>query len=319
MVLHSSFACQDIVYGRKFDHGVRQAAKLGGTPEQVLEQDPVKEAWQKVTVQLAQESEERKASAQTTEDDDAEVGEDEVLASARKPAASFPLHSEGYWKAVANATVRTYVTLQPEPRSQDGVISALEQCSLKNISSTQGQDCLLVFLDMDSLGESQGPGQQALLRRKFTADLPLLRKLVQGAMLARGSQKREGGEATKVVDGDLIAIHDGFGHAGGMKDGKNMFRLSTSKKESEHDSDLKEVLVVFDDASIRNRKQRVKGSYVAHTNLLLASSTELTKCLPEKAYEHHPGHSTSNVVSKVQALSPSDLWHTNRSKFIFDV
>ena len=78
MVPNSPFACQDIVYGRKFDHGVRQAAKLGGAPEQVLEQDPVKEAWQKVTVQLAQESEERKASAQTTEDDDAEVGEDEV-------------------------------------------------------------------------------------------------------------------------------------------------------------------------------------------------------------------------------------------------
>ena len=80
------------------------------------------------------------------------------------------------------------------------------------------------------------------------------------------------------------------------------------------DSEVKEVLVVFDDASIRNRKQRVRGGYTSHTCMTVASSNCLTQCLPEKQFEHHTGHCTSNVVHGVKALSPTDLWHTNRSE-----
>ena len=112
----------------------------------------------------------------------------------------------------------------------------------------------------------------------------------------------------------MVVIHTGFGHVGGQKDAKSMFRLTSAKKESETDSDLKEVLVVFDDASIRGRKQRVKGSYSCHTSLTFASSVALTQSLPEKAYDHHQGHSTSNVFHGVRALAPSEMWHCSRSE-----
>ena len=100
--------------------------------------------------------------------------------------------------------------------------------------------------------------------------------------------------------------------AGGLSDAKSMFKLSSSKGDL--DSEVKEVLVVFDDASIRNRKQRVRGGYTSHTCMAVASSNCLTQCLPEKQFEHHTGHCTSNVVHGVKALSPTDLWHTNRSE-----
>lgn len=45
-----------------------------------------------------------------------------------------------------------------------------------------------------------------------------------------------------------------------------------------------------------------------------ARADSLTQCLPEKQFEHHTGHCTSNVVHGVKALSPTDLWHTNRSE-----
>ena len=304
-------AWQDLVYGRKFDHGIRQAAKLGGTPEQVFEQEPVKEAWQAIVREIAKELEERNALQRKAEEEPEQ--EEKELATVRKAPTSFPLHSASYWRAVANQTVRTYITLVPEPKTLEGVVTAIEQSSLKSIAGTQGSDSVLVFLDMDSLGESQGPGARKLLRRKFTADLPLLRKLIQGAMLARGSQKRENSEATRVVEGDLVMIHDGLGHPGGVKEAKNMFRLSSAKKEADLDSEVREVLIVFDDESIRQRKQRVKGSYTSHTTLLVASAAPLAQSVPERAYEHHPGHTTSNIVHGVKALAPADMWFASRT------
>lgn len=180
------------------------------------------------------------------------------------------------------------------------------------MAGTQGQSCIMTFLDMDCLGESQGPGAQPLLRKKYNVDPVLLRKLIQGSMLGRGSQKRDNGEATRVVDGDVIVIHDGFGHPGGQKEAKSMFRLTTARKESELDAETKEMIVIYEDASIRTRKQRVRGPYGCFTSLTLASSVPLSQCLPEKAFEFHPGHSTSNVFQGVKALAPADMWHESR-------
>lgn len=302
---------QDLVYGRKFDYGVKQAAKQGGTAEHVFEQEPVKEAWAKITTELAKEAEERKALCATNEEE--QDTEDDVLTAARQPPNTHELHSVGYWRSVANQCVRTYCSLQPEPKTIEGVVSAVSQGNLKDIAGTSGKDCVLTFLCMDSLGESsQGPGAQALLRKKYNVEAPLLRKLVQGSMIARGSQRRESNEATRVVEGDLVAVHAGIGHPGGHKEAKAMFRLSSAKKDADLDSEVKDMLIVFDDESIRNRKQRVRGSYVSHTCMVLASSAPLTQCIPEKAFEQHTGHCTSNVFQGVKALAPTDMWHTSR-------
>ena len=302
---------QDLVFGRKYDYGVKQAAKQGGTAEHVFEQEPVKEAWTKITTELAKEAEERKALSATMEE--AKEPEDDALMSARQPPNTHELHSVGYWRSVANQCVRTYISLQPEPKTLEGVVSAVSQGNLKDISGTSGKDSVLTFLCMDALGESsQGPGAQPLLRKKYNVEAPLLRKLLQGTMIARGSQRRENNEATRVVEGDIVAVHAGIGHPGGQKEAKAMFRLSTTKKDGDLDSEVKDLLVVFDDESIRNRKQRVRGSYVSHTCMVLATSAPLTQCVPEKAFEYHTGHCTSNVFQGVKAVAPTDMWHTSR-------
>ena len=62
----------------------------------------------------------------------------------------------------------------------------------------------MLFSDVDLLGETIGPNCQDLLRRKFQPDIGLMRKLVQGALLGRGAQRRtEEGEATSVPEGDM--------------------------------------------------------------------------------------------------------------------
>ena len=127
--------------------GVKQDAKLGGTPEHVFEQEPVKEAWQKIETALAKELEERKAAMPKTEDA-GNGDEEEDLAAVRKSPATFALHSPSY-KAAANQCVRRYVTLIPEPKTTDGVVAAVSQSSLKDLAGNQGVDCVMTFLDMD--------------------------------------------------------------------------------------------------------------------------------------------------------------------------
>ena len=137
---------QDLVFEKKFDHGLRQAAKSGGAPEQVWEQEPVKEAWEKVKVELAKEAEERKARSMQVDDGEMVDAEEDALTVARKAPTSFALHSPGYWNAVANQAVRTYVSLVPEPKTIQGVESAVAQSSLKDISGSQGVSSVLLWL-----------------------------------------------------------------------------------------------------------------------------------------------------------------------------
>jgi hypothetical protein len=40
-------------------------------------------------------------------------------------------------------------------------------------------------MDLDGLGESFGPSQQPLLRKRFNPEIGLLRKLLHGAMIGR--------------------------------------------------------------------------------------------------------------------------------------
>eukprot|EP00438_Fugacium_kawagutii_P016989 Skav202425 [mRNA] locus=scaffold1370:406666:410894:- [translate_table: standard] len=278
---------QDIVFDKKFDNGVRQAAKIGGTPEQVWEQEPVKEAWEKVKVELAKEEEDRKARTAPVDEDMVGEAEDDDLTAVRKAPTSFALHSPGYWNAVANQIVRTYVNLAVEPATVQGVDRAISQCPAKEISGSQGTSSVLIWLDLDLLGESRGPGQQIQARnKKFNCDLNLLKKLLQGALMGRGSQKKGqtgAEEATKVVDGDIVLLHSGFESPNSRSLAKQAFRLSGSKKD-ELDSESREVLVVYEDESVRSRKQRHRGAYTSHTILSVFTSTCFNQCVPEKPY-----------------------------------
>ena len=273
------------------------------------------ELWQAIDNQLKNEEAERKAmlaAGQPEEDED----EGENVTVIRKSPQSFAAGSPAYWKAVANQTVRTYVTLTVEPKTQDAVTASVRSGPVKTdaCQGDQGKNSVLTFLDVDLLGESQGCGQQPLLRKSFCPSIELMRKLVHGSMNGRGSQKENDlGECTKVPDGDIIAIHVGPERSN-KKDAKSLFRLSTNAK-AKQDSEIKETMVAFKDDTVRARKQRVKGAYSCRSELLLISSTALSNAVPEKKFEHHQGSCSSDVFGLVNALAPAEMWHTTRTWF----
>ena len=122
----------------------------------------------------------------------------------RKGPAHFVLHSDKYWRAVANQTVRSYVTLLVEPKTQAAVQQAVSQSPVSSVPGT-----CLTLLDTCLLGESTGPNSAEGLRKKHNPSEEVLRKLVQGAMLARGVRPKEDGQATSPPEGDVVLIHLG--------------------------------------------------------------------------------------------------------------
>eukprot|EP00435_Cladocopium_sp_Y103_P050067 s89_g15.t1 len=294
---------RELVYGKQHDHTLKQAAKQGAV-EAVLEHENVQEKWKKVEAQLANEAAEREAKLKGAKSDESSEPEEETVVIRKSPNA-FALHSPAYWRAVANATVRTYISLSQEPKTLDALSSAIAQSNLKNIKGNAGENSVITMLDVDCLGESMGPACQHALRKQFQAPQALLSKLIHGSMLGRGSQKvTEAGECTAVIEGDLLMIHVGMNRS--KKEIKGLFTVGNGK-QNRSDADLKDSIILFTDESLRSRKKRVKGSYSGHSHLVTASSANLSQAVPEKTYDYHAGSCWSDVVTNVEALSGSEL------------
>ena len=302
---------QDLTYNKKYDNGLRQVCKSGGAPEGVLEHESVKEQVDKIVALLKDEEAEQKALQTVTAGDSAGAEEPvDELEEVRKPPSQHSQGSEKYWKAVANQTVRTYVSLHVLPKTLEGVISVVSQSSLKEYLGEGGVSSVLIHLDLDSLGESLGPGQRPLLRKRHTPDGVALRNLLHGALIARGGQRR-GDECSCPPEGDLVFIHCGFDRS--SKEAEALFRPLAARKDQAIDAEMKEVLLVFSDASIRSRKQRVRGAYSSRSTACLFSGAPLSSMVPEKPYSDFSGYNFGDVFSTISALQTEDLWHLNRT------
>ena len=291
------------MFGRKYDNGLRQVCKTGSVPEAVLENEQVQTEWTKIHDLLKNEEAERKAAAGLAAEAEEATGEQCELEMLRKPPAQ---HSEGsptYWKAVANQTVRTYCCFNPEPKTLDGVITWTNSV-LQEFRGELGVGCVLTQLDLDLLGESGGPQQQPLLRKRFVPEMTLVKKLIHGSMIGRGGQ-RKGDECSLPAEGEVVALHTGFDKT--FKDLESYFRPTSARKDQALDCEGKELLIVFTDKSIRSRKMRHRGSYTTKSTMGLFSAVPLPTLIPEKAYPDFPGHNTADVFFGVAALQPEEL------------
>ena len=306
------FTLQDLTYNKKYDNCLRQAAKSGGgSSEALLEMEAVKEQVDKLLAVLKNEEAELKALAEgaTATSDQDQSAEDE-LQEVRKPPSQHSEGSEKYWKAVGNQCVRTYCTLHVQPKTLDGIISLVSQSALKEFQGEGGISCVLTHLDLDAMGESMGPGQTPLLRKRYIPDQSSLRNLLHGAMIARGGQRR-GDECMVPCEGDLVFLHCGFDRSN--KEAEALFRAAAARKDQAIEAEMKELLLVFSDASIRSRKERVRGAYSSRSSGCLFSGAPVSTMLPEKPFTDFSGHIFGDVFGTISALQPEDLWHLTRT------
>ena len=111
--------------------------------------------------------------------------------------------------------------------------------------------------------------------------------------------------------GRLLLLHSGFDR--NVKDFGPLWRLESVSAGC--DCESKEILLAYQDESIRGRKRRVKGTYTCRSTLTLYSRNLLIQTLCQKEPTiSQEGNNSADVISGIVALSPSDMWHTSRKE-----
>ena len=131
---------------------------------------------------------------------------------------------------------------------------------LQEFNGELGQSCVLThFQGLGRLGREFGA-------QSASPDSARLRKLVHASRNAQ----RKGDEATCPAEGELLMVHTGFDRT--SKDVESLFRPSTARKDGPLEAELKELMTVFTDKSIRSCKKKVPGSYTTRSQACLISA-----------------------------------------------
>jgi hypothetical protein len=160
---------QDMVFFKTFDNLLKGVCKgVATNPEVILELDSVSERWQQVTAMRQNELAQEQASNEPM-DSEAEETQDEeaLLTEARKAPNTLKQGSPSYWRAVANKSVRMYLTFVTEGKNDSQLQLQVSQWQAATALQPEiGKKTILVHLDTALLGESSGPHCQAELRGK---------------------------------------------------------------------------------------------------------------------------------------------------------
>ena len=205
---------QDVVFLKTYDNLLKQAMKPNSHPEILCEIDTVQELWKEVCNlrdnELAEEKASLKAVAEKTDEEEEEdpgaQSHEQLLKMVRKTPNTLPQGTPQYWKAVANQTVRMYVTFLQEGSTPANMITAVEQLNLP--LGEVGKTSTLVHLDTSLLGESTGPGCQEGLRKVWRADETCLQKLLGSTLVALGAQQDKSGKCAAPGEGVVAAVVD---------------------------------------------------------------------------------------------------------------
>ena len=133
------------------------------------------------------------------------------VGSSGSAGASAATHEETYKNQdsfldnLAKEHARAYVRLLPEPTTIEGVNLAASQSSVSTIHGQERRNVFMIALSVDSLGEVAG----RVTHRRPPVEFDVLKKLVQGALLGRGSQRESDESPVRVPNGDMVYLHSG--------------------------------------------------------------------------------------------------------------
>ena len=168
---------QDVVFLKTFDDLLKGVCKAANTnPDVLMELDSVNERWQQV-LSMRQNELAQDQAAMATGNSEAEESHDEdaALTEARKAPNTLKQGSPSYWRAVANKSVRMYLTFVTEGRNDSQLQLHVSQWqAATGLEPEIGKKTIMVHLDTALLGESSGPHCEAELRGKRWKPAPWL-------------------------------------------------------------------------------------------------------------------------------------------------
>lgn len=113
--------------------------------DEVMENEVIKEAWDKVVALRENELTEQEVKEKASEAQEPE-GEETSIAKMRKAPTSYTENSHQYWLAVANASVRRLLSFVVLPTTQRSMELAVGQSALKDVVVEAGSKRLFLIV-----------------------------------------------------------------------------------------------------------------------------------------------------------------------------
>jgi hypothetical protein len=131
-------ASQKLIYSKTWDNSLKQLARGNKNIDEVMELPPVKEEWDRLLALRENEMVNEKAAASAVDGGSLTAEEETPLSTMRRPPTDFKEHSMQYWKAVANTSVRRYITFSCTPATQTQMTRIVSQSPLKDCVLNEG-------------------------------------------------------------------------------------------------------------------------------------------------------------------------------------
>ena len=223
--------------------------------DELQEVDVVKTRLDKIKDALVTEKNEEAAAVAVgaaTSDDPPDEAADEAIRCANP--AKYAEHGVEYWQAYAAQTVKTYIRLAPEPRTQAGLAQLIEGSHVNMCKGLEQKNAVLILLDLDLLCESV---TRPMDRRPVLPD-GIVQRLLRGSMQGRGAQKNKDDEYCQPVAGDVYFLLDG------KREHLHKTLLEafcpSGKKAGLTDCSVRVFNLFLSEQSLRARKAIVRGS-----------------------------------------------------------
>lgn len=131
-------ASQKLIYSKTWDNSLKQLARGNKNIDEVMELPQIKEEWDRLLALRENELVNEKAAASAADGGSLEAEEETPLSTMRRPPTDFQEYSMQYWKAVANTSVRRYITFSCMPSTQSQMTRIVSQSPLKDCVLNEG-------------------------------------------------------------------------------------------------------------------------------------------------------------------------------------
>jgi hypothetical protein len=307
---HCLLACQDIIYGNKYDGLMKTGVKARKQfNDMFTEYDTFKDTWSDICEKVKKERARRASEGEELEPAPGLEVQDVVLQALdtdlqhvspmKADPSVFSLKTKEHWLATAARTARQYIKLSTEPSSDAGMLKLVEESPLADIKGKNGKSRVLIVLDTDCLGEhSSRPAY-----RQVVVDEVRLKKLLCPVLNGRAAAKPA--EQNLIPEmGDTYMVLDG-GRSAMELMGLAAFRADGAKKTS---APVVRRTIVLSWQSVTARKVRTKANadYKQVQSAYMISAPGFDT--PDKAFKNYEGGSCSEAIAGVVLNPLSSRW-----------
>ncbi len=295
----------DFIYGNILDSAVKCGVKNRKTAEEICMYIPVKEHLDDIIKAIASERADPNGKAEKSENNTTvtqqitasiSIAGDSMGGTAFADAANCDdEHHPAYWRKRAERVVDANVQLITEPATEAQLEEMIKRSILKDSSGSAGSNYAAALLDVKQMGEPVTAPHSRVMPCKKERIVKLV-----GAFL----RARRGDSANKLMkEGDVVILLDG-GKRGNLPKLLSPFR----EFSGHHRTVMKTVTLVYEEESVKARKERVKGVNAVSQQESMHLVSRTAYDVPEMKRVTYAGTNRGNVMAFLRLPAWESGW-----------